>query len=552
MSRANNNNDMLLAALLPPVAMRVANGRIASSSSPSSPLVIRECLDCAEDSTAHFSPAVVVIGDDDDDLDAPQAAACRIVCISDTHGFEEQLEPLPDGDILLHCGDYALDGNPTRALTAHNRFDLWLAAQPHRHKVVVRGNHDPRHASFPESGAIFVGPDSPIHTRDMCGLRFAFCPYPARGVLRSVMAPCDVLVSHVPPRGVLDLCHGGDRVGSQVLTDAIDSLLVPPRLIVFGHIHESRGVANVRFTSGSLVGARCSSNMETTALNVAMANAGMATQLIRGPTVASLKPRDSLMGLPRQTGGTDHRILSIHLGGADAVEGDADEARCVEGSVQAHLALFELSNGTADGGCEACSLLLHGHLPAKPLAAAVPSDVCDVVLSALDYVASRVCSSPTGVVDHVFLSTAAPMSSARVQAVETAVCSALQANEPRSTALPTVMWLSASLWRTALLKSREQTSESRTAKAAERIASQLLNDLGGSACSAETHPDGTLESTAAEAVLVGYAALLRLGWLHREPAVRRHSNGKIATSHGRMQPGMQRKARKRAERLQAL
>ena len=35
------------------------------------------------------------------------------------------------------------------------RFDEWLARQPHRTKIVLRGNHDPFSVQFPISGANF-------------------------------------------------------------------------------------------------------------------------------------------------------------------------------------------------------------------------------------------------------------------------------------------------------------------------------------------------------------------------------------------------------------
>ncbi|MCE4600850.1 MAG: metallophosphoesterase family protein [Desulfurococcales archaeon] len=49
----------------------------------------------------------------------------------------------------------------------------------------------------------------------------------------------DVLVSHHPPRGVLDRTFIGLRAGLKELWDIISSL--KPRVHVFGHIHESSG-----------------------------------------------------------------------------------------------------------------------------------------------------------------------------------------------------------------------------------------------------------------------------------------------------------------------
>jgi hypothetical protein len=68
----------------------------------------------------------------------PQVSAgnkISIVCLSDTH---LKCPQVPDGDLLLHAGDF----------TSRGKFDEmqaqldWLSALPHRHKVVVGGNHD--------------------------------------------------------------------------------------------------------------------------------------------------------------------------------------------------------------------------------------------------------------------------------------------------------------------------------------------------------------------------------------------------------------------------
>ena len=50
-----------------------------------------------------------------------------------------------------------------------------------------------------------------------------------------------MLVSHVPPKGVLDRCYNGDRAGSRFLRDAVTASLHKPRLWLFGHIHEGAG-----------------------------------------------------------------------------------------------------------------------------------------------------------------------------------------------------------------------------------------------------------------------------------------------------------------------
>ena len=193
---------------------------------------------------------------------AVDADEVRIVCVSDTHGFEGQLPPVPPGDLLIHCGDFAPDGGSTVRLRAVEAFDEWLAAQPHKVKLVIRGNHDPRSATFPVSGVTACGKRPPCASdgppralpAPECSARAISCtrqpgptrvlgpvrpqlspsrltpthpgatyickptsvtvgavvvhsvPY-TRGRLREPIPPCDVLATHSPPKGVLDLCY---------------------------------------------------------------------------------------------------------------------------------------------------------------------------------------------------------------------------------------------------------------------------------------------------------------------------------------------------------
>ncbi|CUG87074.1 Hypothetical protein, putative [Bodo saltans] len=68
----------------------------------------------------------------------------RIVIISDTHELHEQMK-IPSGDVLIHAGDILFaDRFAFRWLSNYRlrNFFKWVNAQPHRHKVVIAGNHD--------------------------------------------------------------------------------------------------------------------------------------------------------------------------------------------------------------------------------------------------------------------------------------------------------------------------------------------------------------------------------------------------------------------------
>ena len=62
----------------------------------------------------------------------------RIVCISDTHGQHAKVS-VPDGDLLIHAGDFMAFGTKPKEII---QFNQWLGVLPHQHKIVIAGNHD--------------------------------------------------------------------------------------------------------------------------------------------------------------------------------------------------------------------------------------------------------------------------------------------------------------------------------------------------------------------------------------------------------------------------
>ena len=222
----------------------------------------------------------------------------RLVVVSDTHGHEAMLTAaapsaesaetpelrLPAGDVLVHCGDWAAD--PPRAADGSlpdgwdggaAALDEWLSRQPHRSKLVVRGNHDPPDASFPRSGAVYVTSPRSLRLEDV---NFGVVPY-SKGPLRGGLPEGDVLVSHVPPSRLLDRTNGGEFAGDDSLRTAVRRAKDKPRLWLFGHIHEAAGAARVRLGSRS--------DGATTLLNAANANPGIARRLITGAVAVDLE-----------------------------------------------------------------------------------------------------------------------------------------------------------------------------------------------------------------------------------------------------------------------
>jgi 3',5'-cyclic AMP phosphodiesterase CpdA len=61
----------------------------------------------------------------------------RIVCISDTHNRYDF--PIPDGDILIHAGDFSNTGTQ---IEIENFLEYLKSLKQYRLKIVIAGNHD--------------------------------------------------------------------------------------------------------------------------------------------------------------------------------------------------------------------------------------------------------------------------------------------------------------------------------------------------------------------------------------------------------------------------
>uniref|UniRef100_H2YAX2 Calcineurin-like phosphoesterase domain-containing protein n=1 Tax=Ciona savignyi TaxID=51511 RepID=H2YAX2_CIOSA len=218
------------------------------------------------------------------DEDKPEGHT-RFVCISDTHARHRDLiYNVPDGDVLLHCGDFTNLGKLEEVID----FNDWLATLPHKHKIVIAGNHDlsfdPRlmediRKTKREGGYRrfqFLDQISEKYTDDwqsvlsnctyiqdtelkVNGIRIygtAWNPWfggwafnmkrgqplldkwnkiPGDGI--------DILMTHSPPAGQLDVVQPrSERVGCVELMNTVQ-LRVQPKYHVFGHIHESYGIS---------------------------------------------------------------------------------------------------------------------------------------------------------------------------------------------------------------------------------------------------------------------------------------------------------------------
>jgi predicted phosphodiesterase len=209
------------------------------------------------------------------ELPVPGKKTVRLLVLSDTHGFEDQLfktgdsQIFPPADVLIHCGDWWCNQKSS------HRLDQVMAAQTHiPTKIVVRGNHDPIQFQFALSGASYVTKPCVI---ELHGLVLDIRPYRRSSHVQPLLHnQVDILLTHEPPYGILDRTYRKERVGSIVLRHAVEASAKKPLLWCCGHIHEGRGAKSHVFGN---------SQQATLVVNAANANSGKAKRVITGPVL---------------------------------------------------------------------------------------------------------------------------------------------------------------------------------------------------------------------------------------------------------------------------
>lgn len=183
-----------------------------------------------------------------------------MVHISDTH-LKHSIH-IPDGDILIHTGDWSMKGTDDELY----QFVNWLSSLPHQHKVVIAGNHDficeidePfARQVFLKNGIIYLQ-DQEVTVE---GIRIWGSPWSnqygnwsfQRGeaglstIYEKIPNGIDILATHGPAFDILDeanvynyYLHQDEKlsVGSRNLTQAIER--IRPQFVLCGHIHEGYG-----------------------------------------------------------------------------------------------------------------------------------------------------------------------------------------------------------------------------------------------------------------------------------------------------------------------
>ncbi|KAL5010172.1 hypothetical protein ScPMuIL_012477 [Solemya velum] len=187
----------------------------------------------------------------------------RFVCLSDTHAeIEKSSITIPDGDVLLHAGDFS---NGSRSEV--KLFNQFLGKLPHKYKIVIAGNMDltfegsTPHGQTEPYGADVARQYLPNCTYlqdsaiDVFGVRIYGSPWQPefccafnlpRGEKllqkwNKIPADTDILLTHGPPLGYGDSPRSGGHVGCVELLNTVQRR-VRPKYHVYGHVHEGYGV----------------------------------------------------------------------------------------------------------------------------------------------------------------------------------------------------------------------------------------------------------------------------------------------------------------------
>lgn len=208
--------------------------------------------------------------------------ALKVIHISDTHGKHTKINWTFDpsnADVIIHSGDFSNIGEEAGV----RDFFKWFSKLNIPYKIVIPGNHDKsfdpkfwgdkapaedtyrhlyRQAEHFTKEIIDEYRQNPNHyflNHEACeieGIKFFGSPWSAefhsrywgfnipRGeesekLYATVPDDIQVLITHGPPFGKLDMVDSGLRVGCEALGNRIK--VIKPKYHLFGHIHEDYG-----------------------------------------------------------------------------------------------------------------------------------------------------------------------------------------------------------------------------------------------------------------------------------------------------------------------
>jgi Icc-related predicted phosphoesterase len=173
-----------------------------------------------------------------------------------------------DIDMIIHSGDCSNPRDPYNNEPEVRDFIDWFKMIPVKYKIYVAGNHDTSiekkfvtKKDFENAGVIYLENESV----EIEGIKFFGSPHTPqfgqwafmkdrvkleRFWRMAIPEDTDVIITHGPPRGVLDKSydknHNMESCGDKSLLNRI--LEVQPAYCLFGHIHNCKDIINAGIT----------------------------------------------------------------------------------------------------------------------------------------------------------------------------------------------------------------------------------------------------------------------------------------------------------------
>lgn len=161
-----------------------------------------------------------------------------------------------DIDLLIHAGDMSMMGTETEI----DQFLKWYSSLRAKYKVLIAGNHDflfekqrmiAKDLLTKYSDIIYLETEEVViegikiygEPRQPWFHSWAFNVERGEAIKRywdAIPEDVNILVTHGPPKGILDMTMSGDNVGCEDLLYRLP-YLEQLKLVVFGHIHEHAG-----------------------------------------------------------------------------------------------------------------------------------------------------------------------------------------------------------------------------------------------------------------------------------------------------------------------
>ena len=182
----------------------------------------------------------------------------KIVCVSDTHSKQDELK-IPKCDLFIAAGDLINNKEGEREIKLFNK---WLEKIESKNKIIIAGNQDNylnKHKSkineiFPKayyleynafqlkdsnSNILIYGAPCILRRNFfISGNAFALSGEDMKRQFEKIPSNTDILVTHVPPYGVLDISYKNKHLGSKWLRNEICNR-IHPKIHIFGHNHDS-------------------------------------------------------------------------------------------------------------------------------------------------------------------------------------------------------------------------------------------------------------------------------------------------------------------------